>query len=241
MNGIRAGAITTAMFLSIAVSPGCGPAPPRAVDRSISPDTAESPPTRRGEGSEADDSDIADSGAVNPLKIALTMPEITDGNIAVTLEATNRGTAPIIWDREFSVFLTWHVRTNDDGPELSEKWIEEIKDERGEGLRERFGPIKPGETLRKRIELTTSIRLFVHQRKSIATPDGGSEVVPVGGEQLARYVIPAESRILQISVEYNGDDFDAQDGFAVHFLERPESFGIARGRARSNEVRLKLR
>ena len=237
-NGVIA-AISALLFLEFALCIGCGPSPPSANE----PPNAEEKQQLSTSNEKLSDADrnVADiDPGASPLELAIISPELRNDGITLMLQITNRRHEPIIWDQEFSVFLTWQLSV-DEERDISAEPIRDIQLKSGELPRERFVTVQSGQSLRKNIELTKSVRLFWHARGSVSIPDGGSEEVPVAGEQVVRYIIPERSRVIRISVQYDGDDSDARDGFAVYFRQRPETVGFARGKVRSNVVHVKLK
>ena len=232
-------AISALLFLEVALCIGCGPS--SVSETATTKSEKKQQPSTRNEVASKADSDTQDGESHNrPLDLLILSPEVEKGAVSVTLEITNRGTEPIIWDREFSVFLTWKL-TLDDGQVLRSEEIENHQLETGEQLRQRFVTVLPGQSLTKKFALTKSMRIFMHARKSVALPDGGSETFPVAGEQLVRYVIPPDSRVLRISVEYDGNDSDAGDGFSVYFRQRPEAIGVASRHVKSSQLKIQLK
>lgn len=133
------------------------------------------------------------------LTIRQVNAERQDREIAVDVTVDNRGKESFTWDREFSVFMRWHVKTSDGKSLESEVIGDGGRDEPGK-WESRFVTIEPGKSLSKRVSLTGGFREFLFGTGY--TKEG--TLIPFGYQKLARFVVPERIQSVTVQAEYTG-------------------------------------
>jgi hypothetical protein len=167
--------------------------------------------------------DAQSPGANSSLEIVIEPSKAEDaGRFEVMIRVTNRSPRPAGWDKECSSFIKWNA-VDGKGERVEPK---EEPVERGVASKDRFTLLQPGDTYSHSFDLVKGVRQFFHARAAVSSPTGESLVVPTGNEFLARYEFHNVPGKLRLSLEFDSNDADARDGFAVYFGFRPESVGI---------------
>ena len=117
--------------------------------------------------------------------------------IAIRVAATNAGHSPVRWDREFSVFLRWHVKTGD-GDYLEASPVTPAPPAASKDIKARFVDLAPGQTISKEIELTDKVLMF----SSIAAYGRDGTHTSMGSERFRRFVVPGSVQELTVHAEY---------------------------------------
>lgn len=189
----------------------------------------------RAQMSTADTPNHASEAPVSLQLATLGRPQQT--GIRLRLTVANNTSRAIRWDGQFAALLRWAVYT--DSSEMTATTLQSMTFDRG-SIATRFVEIAPHSSLSRDFDLTSQFVEFWHARRSVNTPDGGSVVVPEGGEDMVRFDIKEDIAAIRVRVRYEGDDDDAADGFAVYYGVRPEAIGLPRIGFESNEVAIKL-
>src|SRR5262249_32925930 len=141
--------------------------------------------------------------------------------VVLKLEVTNEGDAPAMWDREFSTFIKWRVKTADGTP-LTPVRASDLARPTAAEVKARFAALQPGQSLAKEIDLTKAVRPFVSGHSS--------EHAPTGYEEVVRFETPRSATGLRVEAEY-ALGFDDRGGFFVWFQRRVEDVGLWQGKS----------
>ncbi len=163
-------------------------------------------------------------------------------HLAVVITVRNVGKKSFVWDREFSVFMRWNVKT-DDGTVLKSESIADVERDAPEGWKSRFVAIAPGQSLSERVVLTTGFRKFFcgvgysHVEEPLSPG-----IIPFGYQKLARFVIPEKTRFVSIQVEYIGVGGigHPEMGFMHEFGVTPGDIGLLQQEVASNTINIPI-
>jgi hypothetical protein len=159
---------------------------------------------------------------------------------AVEVEVTvvNGSAKPLAWDREFGVFMDWHV-TTDKGADLKPEHVADVQRD-PDAWKSRFVTVEPGKSLSKRVDLTGGfLDFFCGVGYSPTNPNP----IPFAYQQYEKYVLPEGTGSLTIQVEYRGlSGFGHPEmGFVMEFGRGARGIGLQAEGATSNTINVPVR
>jgi hypothetical protein len=105
--------------------------------------------------------------------------------ILIEVEVGNFASYPIGWDSEWSAFLSWRLTTSD-GERIEPRQGAVVEQTKESLSRERFVLLRPGETLRKSIDLAKPLRQYGNRTRWPIMIDGAEHVCQAAVPQPAR-------------------------------------------------------
>jgi hypothetical protein len=183
--------------------------------------------------------EFVDSHATDSVRLHLSpVGEQRRDNVCIDVTFRNETSDPIGWDREFAVFMIWHVIPDDANKGMVATTTEERVRQTKESLsKDRFVKVSPQGSLSKTICLTMPFRCF-----RVEAWGGSAETRHPshfeGYEALQRYHFDNRTKKVTVSLEYNRWVHDAS-AFAALFGFDPSKVGLWKGpigRIESNEL-----
>ena len=161
----------------------------------------------------------------------------SETSIPLPLECvvTNVGDAPIWWDREFAVFLSFSMKTVD-GKEIPPDDFATI--DSAPAVAGRFVQLRPGESVSRVVDLVEGVRVFSGGRGYLRSSDGGVHHIPVGSEKIVRFPLPEGNQEFLVTAMYRGDDQTDRDALGFYFSREIAEIQFPRGPVTSNELRV---
>jgi hypothetical protein len=154
---------------------------------------------------------------------------------AIRLDVVNNGASSLGWDREFSIFLTWHLIV-DDVSVCPIVISQPQSDFKVSTERNRFVKIDPGERVSRVFFITSGFRRFEYGAGIV-----DSVHAQLGAwEQLVRFEVRKGARQLKIWVEY-GEYQYGNACFQHYFGYPPDQVNLPLSISKSNELVLTRR
>jgi hypothetical protein len=163
----------------------------------------------------------------------------SDDNVMVKATVINRTDKPLGWDREFGVFMDWHV-TTDKGIELKADQIADVKRPPPDAWKSRFAVIEPGKSLTRQIDLTGGfVDFFCGVGYSAPNPNP----TPFAYQKRVKFPLPKGTRSVTIQAKYRGlTGFGHPEmGFVMEFGQGARAIGLPAEGATSNKIEVPIR
>ena len=181
-----------------------------------------------GEGTQA-------KGGVQ-LTVSAVDNQTSDRTIQVEVTVVNGSAKPFAWDREFGVFMDWHVVT-DKGVELKPEEFADVSRGLRDARKSRFVTVEPGKSLSKRVDLTGGFLDFFCG-VGYSSPDPNP--IPFAYQKRVKFVVPQRARFLTIQAKYRGlTSFGHPEmGFVMEFGQAARGIGLPAEGATSSTIQV---
>lgn len=173
------------------------------------------------------------------LQIAAVKP-VRREQLLMQISATNVGTQPIVWDKEFAVLIDWDVRT--ESQEIKSSFSGKKYERPGTPFDpRRFFTLKPGQSISKTVDLVGGFHTFLSGHGSTITPEGMAHIL-TAEEAYAKFVIPPDAKKIRVVAKYSSANLDTLGGDPFHYwFGRPlKDAGLSEGPFESNALTIEL-